>query len=105
MKRLPFLAVLALTLATTIGAVVADEAVGTAAPVVAAAPAESPTILPTSEPEPLLKTGCTAEIICICGGSDIPLSCTGQTSCFEGTRHVTCDGIRENCPPITSCPH
>ena len=108
MKRLSLLAVLALTLATTIGAVVADEAADTAAPVVAAALAESPATLPSlpvTAPEPLLKAACSASIICICGGYDIPLSCTGNVSCFSGTRHVTCDGVRENCPPISSCPH
>jgi hypothetical protein len=56
-------------------------------------------------PKPIQRTACSVSMNCICGGGTVTISCSGNVSCHEAARSVTCDGETERCPPITSCPH
>ena len=91
-------AMVSATTAASPAAPAATDAKAEAAPAAPAAPL-------VAEPLPVFLTGCSASVVCLCGGSTFTISCTGTTTCREGGRSVTCDGVRTQCPPIGSCPH
>lgn len=61
--------------------------------------------VPGAAPAPIQRTACTVSLDCICGGTTVTISCSGDVSCHVGARYVTCDDVSEHCPPIGSCPH
>ena len=56
-------------------------------------------------PAPIQRSACSVSVDCLCGGTTVTISCSGDVSCHAGARFVTCDGTTEHCPPIGSCPH
>lgn len=61
--------------------------------------------LADTAPAPTPRTSCSVSLECICGGGYVTISCSGDVSCSVQLRSVTCDGVIERCPPISSCPH
>ncbi|MES1243787.1 MAG: hypothetical protein ABUT39_19435 [Acidobacteriota bacterium] len=53
---------------------------------------------------PISLTGCYISKQCVCGGGYVEIDCSGEVSCTEQVRSVTCDGVKTYCPPIGSCP-
>ncbi len=60
---------------------------------------------PSLPPAPIERTACMVSLDCICGGGTVTIECSGNVSCHVAARSVTCDGVTDRCPPITSCPH
>ncbi len=83
---------------------------GTAAPAAATASLQSTPatasseIMPAKVPGPVLLSSCTVTKECVCGGGTVEISCSGNVSCTQHARFITCDGVNYNCPPIGSCP-
>jgi len=111
-KRMQLL--LAAAALTLVGAATWAVEPGASRPSGAAAPAAAATslqpttaaseVMPAKVPGPALLSSCTITKECVCGGGYVEISCSGNVSCTEHLRYITCDGFNTYCPPIGSCP-
>ncbi len=99
MKKCALLAAALLCFALTASASAAPAAMEQPRPVTLAdifSPASGPLA-------PVALSGCYISKECACGGGYVTIECSGDV-CSSGPRYVECDGYREYCPPIGSCP-